>query len=73
MSAADTHASFGPRNCAPGAIHGTYDALPAPLGIAQAGVRATVDFDDGSSAPIESHSLPLAAPPVEESELLLKM
>jgi hypothetical protein len=47
MSAADTHASFGPRNCAPGAIHGTYDALPAPLGIAQAGVRATVDFDDG--------------------------
>ena len=56
-----------------GAMHATYDTMTDPIGIAQAGVRAAVDFDDGSSAPIESHSLRLAAPPVEELELLLKM
>jgi ATP-dependent HslUV protease subunit HslV len=56
-----------------GAMHSIYESAADAIGIAEAGVRAAVEFDDATGAPIESHSLRLTAPPVEELELLLKM
>ena len=56
-----------------GAMHSIYESAADAISIAEAGVRAAVEFDDATGAPIESHSLRLAAPPVEERELLLKM
>lgn len=55
-----------------GAMHALYDVAPDALSIAEAGVRAAVEFDDGSAAPVESHVIRLPALEVEELEMLLK-
>jgi ATP-dependent HslUV protease subunit HslV len=54
-----------------GAMHALYDSAGAQA-IAEAGVAAGIEFDDGSGAPIESHVIPVV-PTVQELELLLKM
>ena len=56
-----------------GAMHALYDARDDALAIAEAGVRAGIDFDAGSAAPIESHVICLAPAPVGEFDLLLKV
>jgi ATP-dependent protease HslVU (ClpYQ) peptidase subunit len=42
-----------------GAMHAVYDAMSDAVSIAEAGVRAAIEFDDGCGAPIESHAVPL--------------
>jgi|SRR5688500_16920289 ATP-dependent protease HslVU (ClpYQ) peptidase subunit len=56
-----------------GAMHSVYESACDAIGIAEAGVRAAIEFDDATGAPIESHALQLSASPVEELELLLKL
>ena len=56
-----------------GAMYSVYDSALDALSIAEAGVRAAMEFDDATGAPIESHALQLSAPPVEELELWLKL
>ena len=56
-----------------GAMHALYDAAPDAVSVAEAGVRAAVEFDDGSGAPLESHVIRLPVLEVEELELLLKL
>jgi ATP-dependent HslUV protease subunit HslV len=56
-----------------GAMHALYDVSNDVVAIAEAGVRAAVEFDTATGMPIESHVVRLAAEPVEELELLLKM
>ena len=55
-----------------GAMHAIYDAIADAVAIAEAGVRAAIEFDDGCGAPIESHSVPLEprTQPLEPLELL---
>lgn len=55
-----------------GAMHAVYDAMADALAIAEAGVRAGIEFDDGCGAPIESHSVALVpgTRPLEPLELL---
>jgi ATP-dependent HslUV protease, peptidase subunit HslV len=55
-----------------GAMHAIYDLGGDATAIAEAGVRAGIEFDDGSGAPIESHAVRLA-PAAEELTLLLKV
>jgi ATP-dependent HslUV protease subunit HslV len=56
-----------------GAMYSVYESAVDALSIAEAGVRAAIEFDDATGAPIESHALQLSAPPVEELELWLKL
>ena len=56
-----------------GAMYAVYESAADALSIAQAGVRAATEFDDATGAPIESHTLQLSAPSVEELELWLKL
>jgi ATP-dependent protease HslVU (ClpYQ) peptidase subunit len=56
-----------------GAMHACYDTMSDAVSIAEAGVRAAVEFDDGTGAPIESHAIRLPVLEVEELELLLKL
>ena len=56
-----------------GAMHALYDGAADAVSIAEAGVRAAVEFDDGSAAPVESHLIRLPVMEVEELELLLKL
>jgi ATP-dependent HslUV protease, peptidase subunit HslV len=56
-----------------GAMYSVYESAVDALSIAEAGVRAAIEFDGATGAPIESHALQLSAPPVEELELLLKL
>lgn len=56
-----------------GAMHALYEVAPDALSIAEAGVRAAVEFDDGTGAPVESHVIRLPVLEVEELELLLKL
>jgi ATP-dependent protease HslVU (ClpYQ) peptidase subunit len=55
-----------------GAMHAIYDAVADAAAIAEAGVRAAIEFDDGCGAPIESHAVPLepGTQPLEPLELL---
>ena len=56
-----------------GAMHAVYDGVGDAAAIAEAGVRAGVEFDDGTAAPVESHVIPLAgAVSVEELDRLLQ-
>jgi ATP-dependent HslUV protease subunit HslV len=56
-----------------GAMHALYDMAADAVSIAEAGVRAAVEFDDGTGAPVESHVIRLPVLEVEELELLLKL
>lgn len=56
-----------------GAMYSLYESASNAISIAEAGVRAAIEFDDATGAPIESHALQLSASPVEELELLLKL
>jgi len=56
-----------------GAMYSVYESAVDALSIAEAGVRAAIEFDDATGAPIESHALQLSASPVEELELMLKL
>ena len=56
-----------------GAMHAVYDTAADAVSIAEAGVRAAVEFDDGTGAPVESHAIRLPVLEVEELELLLKL
>jgi ATP-dependent HslUV protease subunit HslV len=56
-----------------GAMHALYDIAADAVSIAEAGVRAAVEFDDGTGAPVESHVIRLPVLEVEELELLLKL
>jgi ATP-dependent HslUV protease subunit HslV len=56
-----------------GALHALYDVAADAKSIAEAGVRAGVEFDDGTGAPVESHVIRLPVLEVEELELLLKL
>ncbi len=56
-----------------GAMHAVYDQAPGAVAIAEAGVRAALEFDDGSGAPVESHVMRQPVLEVEELELLLKL
>jgi ATP-dependent HslUV protease subunit HslV len=56
-----------------GAMHAVYDVAADAVSIAEAGVRAGVEFDDGTGAPVESHVIRLPVLEVEELELLLKL
>jgi ATP-dependent HslUV protease subunit HslV len=54
-----------------GAMHAMYDVTADAAAIAEAGVRAAVEFDDGCGAPIESHSVRVAmVTAADERELL---
>jgi ATP-dependent HslUV protease, peptidase subunit HslV len=53
-----------------GAMHATYRSALDAVAIAEAGVRAAVEFDDGCGAPIESHSVRLVANHPHEPEPL---
>lgn len=56
-----------------GAMHAVYDGAGDAAAIAEAGVRAGVEFDDGTAAPVESHVIPLAGwVSVDELDRLLK-
>ena len=56
-----------------GAMLTAYDTAGDARAIAEAGVRAGVEFDSSSGAPIESYVVPQAPAAVAELELLLKM
>ena len=59
-----------------GAMHALYDAAADALSIAEAGVRAAIEFDDGTGAPVESHVIRGSAPVLVSRgvvELLLKL
>ena len=56
-----------------GAMHALYDIAADAVSIAEAGVRAGIEFDDGTGAPVESHVIRLPVLEVEELELLLKL
>jgi len=56
-----------------GAMHALYDIAADAVSIAEAGVRAAVEFDDGTGAPVESHVIRLPVLEVDELELLLKL
>ena len=56
-----------------GAMHALYDTAVDAVSIAEAGVRAAVEFDDGTGPPVESHVIRLPVLEVEELELLLKL
>ena len=56
-----------------GAMHALYDTAADAVSVAEAGVRAAVEFDDGTGAPVESHVIRLPVMEVEELELLLKL
>ena len=56
-----------------GAMHAMYDMAADAVSIAEAGVRAAIEFDDGTGAPVESHFIRLPVLEVEELELLLKL
>ena len=56
-----------------GAMHALYDSAADAVSSAEAGVRAAVEFDDGTGAPVESHVIRLPVLEVEELELLLKL
>jgi ATP-dependent HslUV protease subunit HslV len=57
-----------------GAMHALYDTAADAVTIAEAGVRAGIEFDDATGAPIESYVIQLAVPPaVDVLELLLKV
>ena len=43
-----------------GAMHAVYDGVGDAAAVAEAGVRAGIEFDDGTAAPVESHVIPLA-------------
>ena len=55
-----------------GAMHALYDTGADAVTIAEAAVRAAIDFDDGSGAPVESHVIRPVPAAVDELELLLK-
>lgn len=54
-----------------GAMHALYGTSADAVTIAEAGVRAAIDFDDGSGAPVESHEVRLASSAKSELELML--
>ena len=54
-------------------MHALYDTTSDVVAIAEGGVRAAVEFDINTGAPVESHVLRLASAEVAEFELLLKM
>src|SRR5688572_13220306 len=56
-----------------GAMHALYDVAADAVSIAEAGVRAAIEFDDGTGAPVESHAIRLPVMDVEELESLLKL
>jgi ATP-dependent HslUV protease, peptidase subunit HslV len=56
-----------------GAMHALYDVAADAVSIAEAGVRAAIEFDDGTGAPVESHVIRLPVLEVEELESLLKL
>lgn len=57
-----------------GAMHAVYDGVGDASAIAEAGVRAGVEFDDGTAAPVESHVIPLAGSvSADELDRLLKV
>jgi len=56
-----------------GAMHALYETAADAVSVAEAGVRAAVEFDDGTGAPVESHLIRLPVLEVEELELLLKL
>jgi len=55
-----------------GAMCAVYEAMADAVAIAETGVRAAIEFDDGCGAPIESHFVPLepGTQPLEPLELL---
>jgi hypothetical protein len=65
--------SFGSRDYALEAMHALYDVAADAVSIAEAAVRAAIEFDDGTGAPVESHVIRLPVLEVEELELLLKL
>ena len=57
-----------------GAMHAVYGLSGDAVAIAEAGVRAAVEFDDGCGAPIESHAVRMAAADAAEAlDLLLQV
>ena len=57
-----------------GALHALYDAPGDARSIAEAAVRAALEFDDSTGGPVESETTPLAAArAVEDFDLLLKV
>lgn len=57
-----------------GAMHSIYDGAADAKSIAEAGVRAAIEFDDGTGGPVESYVMPLtAARGVEDPDRLLKV
>ena len=58
-----------------GAAHALYERPGDARNIAEAAVRAAIDFDSGSGAPVESHVMRLAPSlaPAESAELLLQV
>jgi len=55
-----------------GAMNAMYDLHVDALSIAEAGVNAGIEFDDGCGAPVESHAVPLITAPSNELDLLLQ-
>jgi ATP-dependent HslUV protease subunit HslV len=57
-----------------GAMHAVYAANADAVAIAEAGVRAAIEFDDGCGEPIETHSVRIAVgSPADEMELSLRV
>jgi ATP-dependent HslUV protease, peptidase subunit HslV len=57
-----------------GSMHASYDGSDDAKSIAEAAVRAAIEFDDGTGGPVESYAIQLdAARAAEELDLLLKV
>jgi ATP-dependent HslUV protease, peptidase subunit HslV len=55
-----------------GAMNAAYDLHGDAVSIAEAGVHAGIEFDDGCGAPVESHAVPLITAHANELDLLLQ-